>query len=150
MCLETLDGRRQRAGSSVWGHDVLILWPDHAGKVKGQPRKRLVALLFRVAELWLLYIRLASERADSALLRLSLGGSAAGKAERPRWRRTRELRDAQGRSSGLMGLLLLRRYLYLLFSEDDQLPFDHWVFNTEAHPLPVIRKEQTDRPNEVE
>uniref|UniRef100_A0A8C7ZMW1 alpha-1,2-Mannosidase n=1 Tax=Oryzias sinensis TaxID=183150 RepID=A0A8C7ZMW1_9TELE len=42
------------------------------------------------------------------------------------------------------------KYLYLLFSEDDQLPFDHWVFNTEAHPLPVIRKEQTDRPNEVE
>lgn len=43
-----------------------------------------------------------------------------------------------------------RRYLYLLFSDDDQLPLDHWVFNTEAHPLPVIRKDQSDRPNEVD
>uniref|UniRef100_UPI0037E9A19C mannosyl-oligosaccharide 1,2-alpha-mannosidase IA n=1 Tax=Semicossyphus pulcher TaxID=241346 RepID=UPI0037E9A19C len=42
------------------------------------------------------------------------------------------------------------KYLYLLFSDDDHLPFDHWVFNTEAHPLPVIKKDQTDRPNEVE
>uniref|UniRef100_A0A3Q3IMS0 alpha-1,2-Mannosidase n=1 Tax=Monopterus albus TaxID=43700 RepID=A0A3Q3IMS0_MONAL len=41
------------------------------------------------------------------------------------------------------------KYLYLLFSDDDHLPFDHWVFNTEAHPLPVI-KDKTDRPNEVE
>uniref|UniRef100_I3KPM4 alpha-1,2-Mannosidase n=1 Tax=Oreochromis niloticus TaxID=8128 RepID=I3KPM4_ORENI len=40
------------------------------------------------------------------------------------------------------------KYLYLLFSEDDHLPFEHWVFNTEAHPLPVIRKDKTDRPNE--
>ncbi|KAK3691350.1 hypothetical protein RRG08_036154 [Elysia crispata] len=29
------------------------------------------------------------------------------------------------------------KYLYLIFSEDDLLPFDKWVFNTEAHPLPV-------------
>ncbi|KAK2856021.1 hypothetical protein Q5P01_004756 [Channa striata] len=42
------------------------------------------------------------------------------------------------------------KYLYLLFSDDDHLPFDHWVFNTEAHPVPVIQKDQTDRPNEVE
>ncbi|XP_068199071.1 mannosyl-oligosaccharide 1,2-alpha-mannosidase IA [Antennarius striatus] len=42
------------------------------------------------------------------------------------------------------------KYLYLLFSDDDHLPFEHWVFNTEAHPLPVIRKDKTDRPNEVE
>ncbi|XP_047243664.1 mannosyl-oligosaccharide 1,2-alpha-mannosidase IA isoform X2 [Girardinichthys multiradiatus] len=42
------------------------------------------------------------------------------------------------------------KYLYLLFSDDDHLPFEHWVFNTEAHPLPVIRKEIKDRPNEVE
>ncbi|XP_062841478.1 mannosyl-oligosaccharide 1,2-alpha-mannosidase IA isoform X1 [Trichomycterus rosablanca] len=32
------------------------------------------------------------------------------------------------------------KYLYLLFSDDDLLPLDDWVFNTEAHPLPVIRK----------
>ncbi|XP_055968548.1 mannosyl-oligosaccharide 1,2-alpha-mannosidase IB [Sorex fumeus] len=30
------------------------------------------------------------------------------------------------------------KYLYLLFSGDDLLPLDHWVFNTEAHPLPVL------------
>lgn len=29
------------------------------------------------------------------------------------------------------------RYLYLLFCEDDVLSLDDWVFNTEAHPLPV-------------
>ena len=29
------------------------------------------------------------------------------------------------------------RYLYLLFSEDDVLSLEDWVFNTEAHPLPV-------------
>ncbi len=31
------------------------------------------------------------------------------------------------------------KYLYLLFSEDSILPLDKWVFNTEAHPLPVLR-----------
>ncbi|KAI4789662.1 hypothetical protein KUCAC02_035107 [Chaenocephalus aceratus] len=30
------------------------------------------------------------------------------------------------------------KYLYLLFSSDDLMPFDSWVFNTEAHPLPVL------------
>lgn len=29
------------------------------------------------------------------------------------------------------------KYLYLLFSEDDLVNLDEWVFNTEAHPLPV-------------
>uniref|UniRef100_A0A8C5Y083 alpha-1,2-Mannosidase n=1 Tax=Microcebus murinus TaxID=30608 RepID=A0A8C5Y083_MICMU len=28
------------------------------------------------------------------------------------------------------------KYLYLLFSEDDVLSLEDWVFNTEAHPLP--------------
>ncbi|XP_006815977.1 mannosyl-oligosaccharide 1,2-alpha-mannosidase IA-like [Saccoglossus kowalevskii] len=32
------------------------------------------------------------------------------------------------------------KYLYLLFSEDDLIPLDHWIFNTEAHPLPVVSK----------
>ncbi|KAM5163413.1 mannosyl-oligosaccharide 1,2-alpha-mannosidase IA [Mantella aurantiaca] len=32
------------------------------------------------------------------------------------------------------------KYLYLLFSDDEFLPLEHWIFNTEAHPLPVIRK----------
>ena len=30
------------------------------------------------------------------------------------------------------------KYLYLLFSEDTDLPLDQWVFNTEGHPLPVL------------
>lgn len=37
-------------------------------------------------------------------------------------------------------IYFLARYLYLLFSEDDLLPFEHWVFNTEAHPLPVFSR----------
>ncbi|XP_059810633.1 mannosyl-oligosaccharide 1,2-alpha-mannosidase IA-like isoform X3 [Hypanus sabinus] len=32
------------------------------------------------------------------------------------------------------------KYLYVLFSEDELLSPEHWVFNTEAHPLPVIRR----------
>ena len=31
----------------------------------------------------------------------------------------------------------LLKYLYLIFSSDDLIPLDQWVFNTEAHPLPV-------------
>ena len=30
------------------------------------------------------------------------------------------------------------KYLYLLFSPDDVIPLDEYVFNTEAHPLPII------------
>ncbi|XP_020705762.1 mannosyl-oligosaccharide 1,2-alpha-mannosidase MNS3 [Dendrobium catenatum] len=30
------------------------------------------------------------------------------------------------------------KYLYLLFGDDDILPLDKFVFNSEAHPLPVI------------
>uniref|UniRef100_A0A8B9KTR3 alpha-1,2-Mannosidase n=1 Tax=Astyanax mexicanus TaxID=7994 RepID=A0A8B9KTR3_ASTMX len=41
------------------------------------------------------------------------------------------------------------KYLYLLFSDDDHLPFDHWVFNTEAHPLPVIKPDNADRSNQL-
>ena len=30
------------------------------------------------------------------------------------------------------------KYLFLLFTDDkDILPLDKWVFNTEAHPLPI-------------
>jgi endoplasmic reticulum Man9GlcNAc2 1,2-alpha-mannosidase len=29
------------------------------------------------------------------------------------------------------------KYLYLLFSDDDVVPLDKYVFNTEAHPLPI-------------
>ena len=30
------------------------------------------------------------------------------------------------------------KYLYLLFTDEDLIPLDQWVFNTEAHPLPVF------------
>ncbi|KAG6813865.1 hypothetical protein H0H92_006272 [Tricholoma furcatifolium] len=30
------------------------------------------------------------------------------------------------------------KYLYLLFINDDPIPLDQWVFNTEAHPFPVF------------
>ncbi|KAF5371378.1 hypothetical protein D9615_009662 [Tricholomella constricta] len=30
------------------------------------------------------------------------------------------------------------KYLYLLFDDTDPYPFEKWVFNTEAHPLPVF------------
>lgn len=29
------------------------------------------------------------------------------------------------------------KYLYLLFSDDRLIALDRWVFNTEAHPLPI-------------
>ncbi len=32
------------------------------------------------------------------------------------------------------------KYLYLLFSDDDLIPLSDWVFNTEAHPLPIKGK----------
>lgn len=32
------------------------------------------------------------------------------------------------------------KYLYLLFSDDTLLPLNDWVFNTEAHPLPIKGK----------
>ena len=37
-------------------------------------------------------------------------------------------------------ILFLFQYLYLIFSDDSLISFDEWVFNTEAHPLPVKGK----------
>lgn len=31
------------------------------------------------------------------------------------------------------------KYLYLLFDDNDPISLDEWVFNTEAHPLPVFQ-----------
>lgn len=45
------------------------------------------------------------------------------------------------------------KYLYLIFSDDDLIPLDKWVFNTEAHPLPVWgtckNKPNEDIPNQT-
>ena len=30
------------------------------------------------------------------------------------------------------------KYLYLTFCDDSVIPLDKYVFNTEAHPLPII------------
>ncbi|KAK4048589.1 mannosyl-oligosaccharide alpha-1,2-mannosidase [Microbotryomycetes sp. JL221] len=37
------------------------------------------------------------------------------------------------------------KYLYLLFSDGDVLPLDKYVFNTEAHPLPVFTPSHASR-----
>lgn len=42
------------------------------------------------------------------------------------------IRDDQQQSFFLAETL---KYLYLLFCEDDVIPLDEFVFNTEAHPL---------------
>ena len=39
-------------------------------------------------------------------------------------------------SLGNLSFLSLQ-YLYLLFSDDELISLDQWVFNTEAHPLPI-------------
>ncbi|XP_040821503.1 mannosyl-oligosaccharide 1,2-alpha-mannosidase IA isoform X1 [Ochotona curzoniae] len=36
------------------------------------------------------------------------------------------------------------KYLYLIFSDDDLLPLEHWIFNTEAHLLPILPTEQKE------
>ena len=37
------------------------------------------------------------------------------------------------------------KYLYLLFDDTDSYPLDKWVFNTEAHPLPIFSWTQKER-----
>jgi len=37
------------------------------------------------------------------------------------------------------------KYLYLLFLDRDPLPLDQWVFNTEAHPLPIFQWTQAEK-----
>lgn len=33
------------------------------------------------------------------------------------------------------------KYLYLLFSPPTVIPLDEWVFNTEAHPLKIVKRD---------
>ncbi|EGO22334.1 glycoside hydrolase family 47 protein [Serpula lacrymans var. lacrymans S7.9] len=37
------------------------------------------------------------------------------------------------------------KYLYLLFIDEDIVPLEKWVFNTEAHPLPIFEWSQRER-----
>nr|XP_045014136.1 mannosyl-oligosaccharide 1,2-alpha-mannosidase IA isoform X2 [Jaculus jaculus] len=36
------------------------------------------------------------------------------------------------------------KYLYLIFSDDDLIPLEHWIFNTEAHLLPVLHTDKKE------
>jgi mannosyl-oligosaccharide alpha-1,2-mannosidase len=36
------------------------------------------------------------------------------------------------------------KYLFLLFTDEELVPLDKWVFNTEAHPLPVFQWSQRE------
>ncbi|KAI0343002.1 seven-hairpin glycosidase [Trametopsis cervina] len=37
------------------------------------------------------------------------------------------------------------KYLFLLFHDEDLVPLDRWVFNTEAHPLPIFEWTSVER-----
>ncbi|EKM81658.1 hypothetical protein AGABI1DRAFT_54540 [Agaricus bisporus var. burnettii JB137-S8] len=37
------------------------------------------------------------------------------------------------------------KYLYLMFKEENLIPLDQWVFNTEAHPLPIFTWTEEER-----
>ncbi|KAJ3485307.1 hypothetical protein NLJ89_g11910 [Agrocybe chaxingu] len=37
------------------------------------------------------------------------------------------------------------KYLYLLFTDTETVPLEDWVFNTEAHPLPVFTWTEEER-----
>ena len=36
------------------------------------------------------------------------------------------------------------KYLYLLFSPSSVIPLDEWVFNTEAHPLRIVARNEAE------
>lgn len=38
------------------------------------------------------------------------------------------------------------KYLYLLFADDDLIPLEKYVFNTEAHPLSTVANRRKDSP----
>ena len=39
------------------------------------------------------------------------------------------------------------KYLYMLFDDDNLITFDKWVFNTEAHPLPIFEWTAEEKEN---
>ena len=42
-----------------------------------------------------------------------------------------------GTETSIIYNISLFQYLYLIFSDDNLISLDQWVFNTEAHPLPI-------------
>ena len=50
--------------------------------------------------------------------------------------------DSAGNLDGNQQTFLLAetfKYMYLIFSEDDVISLDDWVFDTEAHPFKIIK-----------
>lgn len=41
--------------------------------------------------------------------------------------------------------LLRLKYLYLLFLDEEPIPLDRYVFNTEAHPFPIFEWTQWEK-----
>jgi len=39
------------------------------------------------------------------------------------------------------------KYLYMLFDDDSLISLDKWVFNTEAHPLPIFEWTAEEKEN---
>jgi mannosyl-oligosaccharide alpha-1,2-mannosidase len=39
---------------------------------------------------------------------------------------------------------MMQSYLYLLFSPTSFISFDEWVFNTEAHPLKIVTRHDSE------
>ncbi|KAI0747266.1 seven-hairpin glycosidase [Irpex lacteus] len=37
------------------------------------------------------------------------------------------------------------KYAYLLFTDEELIPLDRWVFNTEAHPIPIFTWSETEK-----
>ena len=37
------------------------------------------------------------------------------------------------------------KYLYLTFCDDDVIDINKYVFNTEAHPFPILTKEEVEQ-----
>ena len=37
------------------------------------------------------------------------------------------------------------KYLYLIFSDEDPIPMDQFVLNTEAHPFPIFQWSARDK-----
>ena len=60
-------------------------------------------------------------------------------------RNTSDVRSAKDDVQQSFFLAETLKYLYLIFSSDDLIPLSDWVFNTEAHPFPILSPVQLQR-----